>query len=167
MSRDLVPHQPGRELVEHDHQQLQSYDDHYTPTGIEAATMAQDRRNMLEASNALRRLWGPEYDRKIAINIAALEIQFGEDLAEELLQARMADGRRVADVIEFSAGLSEILFAAYQATTQAGTGGDASLEARRQAIQHIMRTDFQRYHREKLNEEYETILSQLDEQGKL
>jgi hypothetical protein len=128
----------------------------------------RDRKAWAAAEIALRREWGEEYDRRIALNLQVLEAEFGEALAEDLLYARLGDGRRLADVPEFSKALSDLICLAYAAVTASAAsvaGGD--LEQRKAAIENIMRTDFNRYLGEGLAVEYENVLNALVREGKL
>jgi hypothetical protein len=171
MSGDLMVRE-GRDLIEGDDRALVEHDDQalldnngYQPLPGEQA--AKDRQAWAAAESALRKAWGEEYDRRIWLNYQALIAEFGEDLAEDLLFARLDDGRRLADVPEFSKALSDLLCLAFAgAERMGGTSIMSDPEQRKQAIEEIMRTDFPRYQRE-FATEYEAILNELVRQGKL
>ncbi|MGE3872313.1 MAG: hypothetical protein AB7F74_05080 [Parvibaculaceae bacterium] len=126
------------------------------------AQLAADRTAHRACEATLRAHWGEAYQARLDVNLAVLAMEFGPDLAADLLLARLPDGRRIADVPEFSAGLSELIQIAAMGNQQ-GAGVEALL-ARKAAIEGVMRTDFGRYRGERLDDELSAILAKMEGQ---
>jgi hypothetical protein len=165
MINDLIVREPGTDLTLRD--DVDHGDQPLPPATTEQAL--RDRAATAACEAVLRREWGVEFERRVALNYWALETELGEEEAENLLFARLDDGRRVADVPAFSKALNDILCFALAHIEQEMEGSSirgSSLEERKVAIEKIMRTDFGRYQQE-FAVEYENVLNELVRQGKL
>lgn len=125
--------------------------------------MAQKDAQARDAvEDALRAEWGPDYRANIMTNGAFLKKHFGDGM-NELLEARTPSGKRLADMPEFNKAINawarteggDVLFAG-EGTAVKG------IDARIAEIKHIMNTDFARYSREKLGDEYAALLAKKE-----
>jgi len=169
---DIVTREPGTDVIERPAAELEQFDpqqDRQPPPVLDPVLAAKDRAATAACEVVLRKEWGDEYDRRVALNQWALETELGEELADDLLFARMDNGLRVADVPAFSKALNDILchaLAAIEKQVEGAMSSDDSLEKRAAVIQEIMRTDFARYQKE-FASEYSRILEELEKQGKI
>lgn len=123
-------------------------------------TLAQkDAANKDNHDDALRAAWGAEYRANMMTNVAFLKKHYG-DSYDQITEARTPDGRRLGDIPEWSKAINawarteggDVLFAG-EGTAVKG------IDARIAEIKHIMNTDFARYSREKLGDEYSELLA--------
>lgn len=97
--------------------------------------------------NDLRATWGPEFRNNIETNRAHMTKMFGEELGMALLtQARLADGRRLGDIPEFSKVINQWARAEGSDMLVAGEGRAAhTVDSRIAEIEKIMSTDMNKY----------------------
>ena len=126
-----------------------------------------DASNMERLDDDLRATWGRDYKANLKMTHAWMSQQFGEQ-TDEVLLARMPNGQRLVDNPAFLKSMaaaargsgSDVFF-------DEGSSHATSLEGRRAEIEKIMNTDFMRYQRENLGDEYSKILSEMEQRGKL
>lgn len=109
----------------------------------------------------LRKSFGPSYEKIISAIAKMLELQFGRELAEDITEARLWDGRRLADIPEVTHGLAELIGLAVQGLSQGG-GDTSSPLAEIEQIRQIMKSDMGRYRREGHDVRLGTLLAMLD-----
>lgn len=108
-----------------------------------AAQAEFDNQRHAEAEDALRAEWGAEYR---SVNNATTNLLKSAGL-EGLLEARMADGTRLADSVEARKWLSQVADAMNPALRlTGGTGSTATLEAEYEELRTLMRADPHKYH---------------------
>jgi hypothetical protein len=170
MSREIISYQPGRDVADYAPDTNVGFarsdlvsTDRREIGPADNAQLAADRAACKDCEKALRQVWGAEYEQRVAFIKQILEMEFGQELAEDLLEARMWDGRRIADEPRFSFALSELIGLAVQAVNQgaAQAGNGTSLQDRIAEIKEVMRTNWPRYRAERLDIEYGRLLSQL------
>lgn len=129
-------------------------------------TVEKDAGNADTAADTLLSEWGPDFRRNIAANKAFLKQTFG-DMSADILQARLPDGRRLCDVVEFSKSINNLARFNGNDVVLDGDTAPTNIETRKAEIEKIMASDMQRYRREKLDVEYAKILDVYEKQGKL
>lgn len=135
----------------------------------EAAEMAQaTAREMTMAEDTLRKEWGPDYRTNHAMNLAFFEKLFG-DQTDAVLEARLPDGRKLGNLVEFSRAANALArqFKVSDVMYDGDKGQNVSIASRRAEIESIMKTDMNRYYREGLDKEYTRILGELENRGQL
>lgn len=135
---------------------------------IQAAEAQADARNMEATEDALRAEWGSDYRNNLAMNIANMEKQFGDD-TDAILMARTPDGRRLSDIPQFNKAMN---------AWARGEGGDVmlgadesgkagSIESQIEEIKTIMRTDMNKYIGEGHADRLTKLLEVQEKRGKL
>jgi hypothetical protein len=130
--------------------------------------MAEHDAKAADASeDALRTDWSTEFRNNVQMNNKLLQDSFGEEGAQNLLNARMADGTLVKHSVEVAKFLNKMARESGLSSSWEGgevVGGQGLLD-RKAEIEGIMKTDLAAY--QKLKPEYEQILQKLEGQGKL
>lgn len=125
--------------------------------GIQAKNLEADAAAEEEAEESLRKEWsGGEY--KTNLNLGKRFIESIPGVGEQWTEARMPNGRRLGDIPEFVKWASDM--GREQFGDLAFATGDAERKhvARKDEIEKIRNTDFERYEREGLDKEYRKIL---------
>lgn len=128
-----------------------------------------DAQNQETCEDALRAELGGEYRTFLATNWAYLEKTYGDDAAA-VLTARTEDGRRLSDIPAFNKAINDAARASggdIVLTHEDGGAKGGTVEGRIAEIKKIMDTDFNRYQREGLSEEYGKLLARQEARGKL
>ena len=125
--------------------------------GIQAKNLEADAAAEEEAEESLRKEWsGGEY--KTNLNLGKRFIESIPGVGEQWTEARMPNGRRLGDIPEFVKWASDM--GREQFGDLAFATGDAERKhvARKEEIEKIRNTDFERYEREGLDKEYRKII---------
>lgn len=94
----------------------------------------------------LRAAWGSDYRPNVQANWAFMKSTFGEDFAGQLIEARLPDGTKLANVPGFNKAINQIARTVNGGDTLfAGTSEAKGVESRIAQIEQIMRTDYNKY----------------------
>lgn len=134
----------------------------------DAAATAEADAHLADATeDALRAEWQRDFKANMMANVAYLEKSLGEDMTDALMGARLPDGRRLMNLPEVAKWINGMARAS-DFNFEAGEGGAvSSIEGRWKDIQKIMQTDYARYQREKLGDEFSRLSAELEKRGKL
>lgn len=122
-----------------------------------AQAIEADKANAEAAEDALRKDWSHgEY--KSNLTMAKRWIDSVPGLGSEWAEVRTADGRRLGDVPEFISWASDMARDKFGDLAFSSSDAERKHTARKEEIEKIRDTDFDRYEREGLDREYRGIL---------
>lgn len=128
-----------------------------------AEQTAADGRLRDELEDNLRADWGGEFRSNLALTDRFMTNTFGEDVADAIMGARTADGRRLFNIPEFFKAIHSL---ARETGDDVVTGetqiGGKSVDQRIEEINNILVTDRARYNRENLGDEKLKLLQRKE-----
>jgi len=127
--------------------------------GLEGAAAAQRDRVEAAAEDELRRDWGPDYDRNLALARRAVR-RFGPEEGEALAELTLSDGSRLGSQAGFLRLLAAVGGALLEDQPLIGPGG-SSEEGVAERIDALHRLPAERYKAEEVQAELRSLYRQL------